>query len=797
MTDFAKLVLAADATGLKQGEQALDSLAAKGAQVEGRLGGAMKRTASDLREAGAAAKAAGTEIQAAAGQTGILVSQFNDIAVMMAAGQSPIQLAMQQGTQISQVLVTMGGGVGAVKALGAAFMGMLNPVSLLTIGSVAMGAAFSQALTGMIPETKDFGEAIDDLNEAIDQARSNLDLFADGGKKLAEIYGGVSDEVRDLASAIAQVDLRKMNDAARTAAGSLSRDYNGSGWGNVSRREDMANGLGLRGDALNQTASLADALGSVDTMGERLAILTKMRETLAEALGDAEQMDDAQAAYFASVVEAEKAARRALEVTRDTAAAEKSLADAKIAAAYAYAGETMRLGAAMRADVDQRIKSLSTEAEIQRLVALYGADSEAATRARADAERDALAETLEAKGITGELADEVLRAYDATVDSANATADWAVTMSAVRAEIGAIASALASMGGGAIANAGKFAELTALRQGRTIAEAARERQRLQMEAEFTAREAAAGTWVERMLIRGERGLAERGMELDAELDEARDSARERERAASRKGGSGGRKGRGGSGRRERANEYERSVQDIQAETEAFLRQADALAKVTAAGGDWEHALAVIEEEQKLLNAAQKAGVELTPEIREGIRGMAEDYVNAEEQLERIRTATEKGQDVMKDFFGSMLDGADAAKEALANLLAEIAKVQFAKGMLGLMGGTSWGAAIIKGIGGLTDESYDGGGWTGPGSRTGGVDGLGGRYAIIHPNETIYDHTKGQSAGGVIRVEIDKSPYFDARVTQIADRSSANMGKAVSASIKPTVQQYQVNPRKNR
>lgn len=392
-----------------------------------------------------------------------------------------------------------------------------------------------------------------------------------------------------------------------------------------------------------------------------------------------------------------------------------------------------------------------------------------------------------------ELQAAIANAAEATGDATFATDDWAASMSAVRAEIGAIASALASMGGGAIANAGKFAELTALRQGRTIAEAARERQRLQMEAEFTAREAAAGTWVERMLIRGERGLAERGMELDAELDEARDSARERERAAGRKGGSGGRKGRGGSGRRERANEYERSVQDIQSETEAFLRQADAMTKVVAAGGDWEHALAVIEEEQKLLNAAQKAGVDLTPDVREGIKGMAEDYVNAEEQLERIRTATEKGQDAFKDLFGSVLDGADSAKEAIANLLAEIAKVQFAKGMLGLIGGTSWGSSLIQWIGSLS--SWDGGGYTWDGPRSGGVDGKGGRIGILHPSETVIDHTKGQSAGGVIRVEIDKSPYFDARVTQIADQSSANMGKAVNASIPSRIQQYQRDPRK--
>ncbi|MFD2439728.1 hypothetical protein ACFSS8_05910 [Paracoccus kondratievae] len=197
---------------------------------------------------------------------------------------------------------------------------------------------------------------------------------------------------------------------------------------------------------------------------------------------------------------------------------------------------------------------------------------------------------------------------------------------------------------------------------------------------------------------GERALAERGFELDAELDEARSNARERERAANRKGRGGGR-GKGRGGRRERANEYERSVHDIQAETEAFLRQADAIAKVTTAGGDWERALAIIEEEQKLLNAAQKAGVELTPQVTQSIREMAEAHVDAEDKLERIRTATERGQDAMEGFFGSILDGVDSARDALVQLLEQIAKVQFAKGMMGLFSAIPGGSAIMQGIGG--------------------------------------------------------------------------------------------------
>jgi len=50
-------------------------------------------------------------------------------------------------------------------------------------------------------------------------------------------------------------------------------------------------------------------------------------------------------------------------------------------------------------------------------------------------------------------------------------------------------------------------------------------------------------------------------------------------------------------------------------------------------------------------------------------------------------------------------------------------------------------------------SFEGGGFTGMGSRTGGIDGKGGFPAILHPNETVIDHTKGQGAGMTVNVNI--------------------------------------------
>jgi len=44
-------------------------------------------------------------------------------------------------------------------------------------------------------------------------------------------------------------------------------------------------------------------------------------------------------------------------------------------------------------------------------------------------------------------------------------------------------------------------------------------------------------------------------------------------------------------------------------------------------------------------------------------------------------------------------------------------------------------------------NFAGGGYTGNGSRSGGLDGKGGFAAILHPRETVVDHHQGQSLGG--------------------------------------------------
>jgi hypothetical protein len=80
---------------------------------------------------------------------------------------------------------------------------------------------------------------------------------------------------------------------------------------------------------------------------------------------------------------------------------------------------------------------------------------------------------------------------------------------------------------------------------------------------------------------------------------------------------------------------------------------------------------------------------------------------------------------------------------------------------------------------------DGGGYTGMGVRAGGIDGKGGFPAILHPNETVIDHTKGQGMGTTVNFNISTvdAAGFDqllasrkGLITSIINNAMNNQGK---------------------
>jgi hypothetical protein len=108
---------------------------------------AADRAAATAKQANArAATQMATANRQAAGATGNLVANLNDIGMMMAAGQNPLQLAIQQGSQVTQVF-GQAGAAGAVGLLKNAFVQMINPVNLAVYATIAGVAALVQWAT--------------------------------------------------------------------------------------------------------------------------------------------------------------------------------------------------------------------------------------------------------------------------------------------------------------------------------------------------------------------------------------------------------------------------------------------------------------------------------------------------------------------------------------------------------------------------------------------------------------------------------------------------------------------------
>ncbi|MEL6100480.1 MAG: hypothetical protein AAFR68_04095 [Pseudomonadota bacterium] len=125
-----------------------------------------------------------------------------------------------------------------------------------------------------------------------------------------------------------------------------------------------------------------------------------------------------------------------------------------------------------------------------------------------------------------------------------------------------------------------------------------------------------------------------------------------------------------------------------------------------------------------------------------------------EEFEDVGSLADDVRSAFRGFLDGVFDDPQQALENLGKQLAELALQTL------LFRGLSSALPGVFGAGGFLQlPSFDGGGNTGNGSRTGGVDGRGGFPAILHPNETVIDHTRrqGMPAGNNVEVNIIGAP----------------------------------------
>lgn len=227
-------------------------------------------------------------------------------------------------------------------------------------------------------------------------------------------------------------------------------------------------------------------------------------------------------------------------------------------------------------------------------------------------------------------------------------------------------------------------------------------------------------------------------------------------------------------------------EQIDGTTSAFTKQEASLEKQIETFGKSAHAIRVYGIEADL--AAKKIGkgeadklkalsltldtleknAERQKELEADRKKAQQDATKEADKLLKDQEKTaQRFADTIGDGFTRAITGAMSFKDAMKSvaksvvddLIKMIVKKQITDQIFGALMNTSFfgGAPHISEsnpafVGPL--QSHEGGGFTGFGARSGGVDGRGGFPAILHPNETVIDHTKGQGMGAVVNQTIN-------------------------------------------
>jgi tape measure domain-containing protein len=188
-----------------------------------------------------------------------------------------------------------------------------------------------------------------------------------------------------------------------------------------------------------------------------------------------------------------------------------------------------------------------------------------------------------------------------------------------------------------------------------------------------------------------------------------------------------------------------------------------------------------------------------------LTGFENFLVSAEAGYKKFQTNIKSTQDEVQGIFKKSYDGLTnltmdflengkaSFKDFATSIVRELIRIAIQKLVIdkmfasfgGLFGGNKTPTEIPKINMPTSLPSLEGGGFTGMGSRSGGVDGRGGFPAILHPNETVVDHTKGQGMGATVNFNISTvdAAGFDqllasrkGLITQIINNAMNTQGK---------------------
>ncbi len=323
-----------------------------------------------------------------------ITAQMNDIGMMTFAGQSPVMLALQQGTQLGEVMMQVkaqGGGLFAALARG--FASVLSPVNLLTIGIVGLGAAGIQAMATLLPKTKSFDDALAELSSSVDSYKSAITLARGPTSELTAEFSSAGMAAREFAGALADIERRTAGRAARAAVSRFG-DEQSLFLPDLDWRDQGANAELFEVRRARDTRRLRGLFGvdaSAVSHGEIGGVLDAMTSFQA-----AEGLEAQIAAGEELLVLFTALAERSGEISESEDAALRPLAEAVAALRRLKALDDNEAG---KTRIDQMVLAYQQEAELQAASLQFGRDGVEVDRIRARHAREMLDIRLEDMGI--------------------------------------------------------------------------------------------------------------------------------------------------------------------------------------------------------------------------------------------------------------------------------------------------------------------------------------------------------------------------------------------------------------
>ena len=150
---------------------------------------------------------------------------------------------------------------------------------------------------------------------------------------------------------------------------------------------------------------------------------------------------------------------------------------------------------------------------------------------------------------------------------------------------------------------------------------------------------------------------------------------------------------------------------------------------------------------------------------------AKDYAN---------TLQNDVKSALSNAFRDTKDPVGAFADALGNIVFTRVSTALANSLIDGMLGKAAGGAASTGLMALL--GFDGGGYTGAGARSGGLDGKGGFLAMMHPQETVIDHTKKQGTQAQPVTVVQNFTVGDVASVSMVRQAVAGSERRIAAGI---------------